>query len=123
MPHIAMVFGLLLALLGVGGFVGTGNEHPTALIPAGFGLLLILLGALARKESLRKHAMHLAAAVGLLGAIGAGIMLLMPLIEGTGIARPVAYACTAVMCALCLAFVGLCVNSFVQARRRRAAAP
>lgn len=121
MSRVSIVFGLLLIALGVGGFLGTGSEHPTALIPAGLGLLLALLGALALKEGLRKHAMHVAAVVGLVGAAGGAFMLLRPFLKGTGIERPVAYACTAAMSALCLAFVGLCVNSFVQARRRRAA--
>ncbi len=123
MARISIVFGLLLTALGVGAFVGTGSEHPTALIPAGFGLVLVLLGALALKDNLRKHAMHLAAVVGLIGAVGGAVMLLLPFIKGTGIQRPTAYACTAAMTVLCLGFVGLCVNSFVQARRRRMAAP
>jgi hypothetical protein len=120
--RISIVFGLLLIALGLGGFVGTGSEHVTALIPAAIGLILILLGALALKEGLRKHAMHLAAMVGLLGAVGGAVKLLLPFIKGTE-RRLVADACTAAMTLLCLVFVGLCVNSFIQARRRRAAAP
>ena len=123
MPHISVIFGLLLIALGLGGYVGTGSEHPTALIPAGLGLVLALLGLAALKEGLRKHAMHLAAMVGLVGAVGGGTRLLLPVIRGTTIEHPVAYACTSVMTVLCLIFVGLCVNSFVQARRRRAAGP
>jgi hypothetical protein len=122
-PHISVIFGLLLIALGVGGFVGTGSEHLTALIPAGFGLALALLGVVALKDSLRKHAMHLAAMVGLIGAVGGAVMVVLPLVTGTGIQRPVAYSCQAALTVLCLVFVGLCVNSFVQARRRRAAAP
>jgi hypothetical protein len=122
-PHISVIFGLLLIALGVGGFVGTGSEHLTALIPAGFGLALALLGVVALKDSLRKHAMHLAAMVGLVGAVGGAVMVVLPLVKGTGIERPVAYSCQTALTVLCLVFVGLCVNSFVQARRRRAAAP
>jgi hypothetical protein len=122
-PRVAIVFGLLLIALGAGGFFGTGSEHPTALIPSGFGAVLVLLGVLALKEARRKHAMHAAAAVGLIGALGGAVMLVLPFAKGTGIQRPAAYGCTAAMTLLCLIFVGLCVNSFVQARRRRAAAP
>jgi hypothetical protein len=121
-PHITVVFGLLLIALGVGGYVGTGSEHPTALIPAGFGVVLALLGLLSLKNNLRKHAMHLAAMVGLLGAIGGAVTLILPVLKGTP-SDPVASGCKAAMTVLCLVFVGLCVNSFVQARRRRAAAP
>jgi hypothetical protein len=122
-PRVAIVFGLLLIALGAGGYFGTGSSHPTALIPAGFGAVLALLGLLALKEARRKHAMHAAAAVGLIGAAGGAIRLLQPLFGDSGIEHPVAYGCTAAMTLLCLVFVGLCVNSFVQARRRRAAAP
>jgi hypothetical protein len=121
--RISIVFGLLLIALGVGGFVGTGSEHKTALIPAGLGAVLALLGVVALKESRRKHAMHFAAVVGLFGGAGGAYMLLKPFIGDKPIERPVAYGCTAAMTVLCLAFVALCVNSFVQARRRRTAAP
>jgi hypothetical protein len=120
-PRVSIVFGLLLIALGLGGYFGTGTSSPTPFIPAGFGLVLLVLGALALKERLRKHAMHAAAGVGLLGAVGAVVRLLQPLYGDKGIEHPVAYGCTAAMAALCLAFVALCVNSFVQARRRRAA--
>ena len=123
MPQAANVFGLFLIVLGLAGFFGSGSEHPTALIPAGLGLALVLLGLAATRDKLRKHAMHLAAMVGLLGAIGGAVMLLLPFIRGTEIARPGAYACQAIMTVLCLAFVGLCVRSFIQARRRRALRP
>jgi hypothetical protein len=121
--RISIVFGLLLIALGVGGFFGTGSAHPTALIPAGFGAALAALGLLALKEARRKHAMHAAAVVGVIGAGGAAVRLLQPLFGDKGIEHPVAYGCTAAMAVLSLAFVALCVNSFVQARRRRAAAP
>ena len=47
MANPSIVFGLLLAILGAWGFFGTGMQHPTALIPAGVGLVLIVLGAVA----------------------------------------------------------------------------
>ncbi len=120
MAPIAIVFGLLLIALGLGGYFGTGSAHPTALIPAGFGAVLFLLGLLALKEGLRKHAMHLAAVVGLVGAAGGAVRLVQPLVTGAEI-HGIAYGCTAAMTVLCLIFLALCVNSFVQARRRRAA--
>jgi hypothetical protein len=125
--RISILFGLLLVALGVGAFAyaspGADKTPYTALIPAGFGLPLVLLGAVALKDNLRKHAMHLAAMVGLIGAVGGAVMLLLPFLKGTGIERPFAYGCQAALTVLCLIFVGLCVNSFVQARRRRGAAP
>ena len=76
MASTTIVFGILLTLLGLVGYFLTGTSSLTALIPALFGLLLLVLGFLARSESMRKHAMHAAAAVALVGCVGALIPLL-----------------------------------------------
>ena len=72
MTSIAFFFGVLLSILG-GVLFGTSNpDHRsiTALIPAFFGIALILLGIVARNEKARKHAMHFAALLGLVGLLG-----------------------------------------------------
>ncbi|MBI1357092.1 MAG: hypothetical protein GC160_22350 [Acidobacteria bacterium] len=119
---MAMTFGSLLIALGVGGWALTGQQSPTALIPAGFGVVLFLLGWLARKESLRMHAMHGAATVALLGLFGSahGLMQLPALLSGEA-ERPAAVIAQTVMAALCTVFVLLCVQSFVAARKARQA--
>jgi uncharacterized membrane protein len=116
---IAIGFGIFLIALGVGGYYATDQVSWTALIPAFFGLPLVILGLLARKDSLRKHAMHAAAVVGLLGFLGAAGRLIPALLSGKEIseAGPLVQAIMALACAV---FVGLCVKSFVDARRRRA---
>ncbi len=38
MAKVCIVFGIVLCLLGLGGYFGTGRESVTALIPALFGL-------------------------------------------------------------------------------------
>ena len=121
MPNTAILFGVLLILLGFAGWAGSGMESPTALIPAVFGLLLCIAGALARKESRRKHAMHAAAMIGLLGFLGSasGLAELPALLGGGEVARPAATASKSVMAILSAIFVALCVRSFVQARRAR----
>ena len=40
MAKVTLVFALLLVALGLAGYLGTGSAHPTALIPAWFGLAL-----------------------------------------------------------------------------------
>ena len=108
--------------LGVSGWLLTGRESPTALIPAAFGLLLLALGSLARQERLRKHAMHGAAAVGLLGFLGSarGLLQVPALVAGTA-ERPVAVISQTVMAVLCAVFVWLCVRSFIAVRKAREA--
>lgn len=121
MPRIAIVFGSLLVLVGVGFYVGTGAASVTALIPAFIGLPLALLGGLATRENLRRHAMHGAAALGLLGFLGSarGLVQLPALLAGEPLARPAAVAGQSLTAVLCLVFVILCVRSFVAARRKR----
>src|SRR3954463_16025752 len=95
------MFGILLILLGVGGFVGTGSAHKTALIPAYFGLPIAICGLIAQaKPAARMHAMHVAVLVGLLGFIGSVVMVakaIPTLLRGEGLPRPVATAMQAVM--------------------------
>lgn len=123
MAKITIGLGLVLIVLGLGGYFGTGRESWTALIPALFGLPLVLLGLIALKEHLRKHAMHVAAVIGLLGFAGTvkGLMKLPVLLTGGELARPAAGAVQAAMAIVCLLFVLLCVRSFIKARRAGAA--
>ena len=119
MPRVTMLFAGVLIALGVAAYVGTGMESPTALIPAGFGLVFSVLGMLGRKESIRKHVMHAAAVLALLGFLGAarGLFQLPALLSGDEVARPAAVVAQAVMAVLCLALEVLYVQSFIAARR------
>jgi len=123
MAKITIGLGLLLIVLGLGSYFGTGRESWTALIPALFGLPLVLLGLIALKEHLRKHAMHVAVVIGLLGFVGtvSGLMKLPVLLTGGELAQPGAVAVKAAMAVVCFLFVVLCVWSFVKARRASAA--
>jgi hypothetical protein len=116
-----IAFGVALIALGLAGYFGSGGVSVTALIPAAFGVVLALLGVLARNEGMRTHAMHGAAMVGLLGFLGSarGLLRLPALMSGGEVARPAAVVAQSVMALLMLLFVGLCVRSFINARVRR----
>ena len=122
MANITIGLALALIVLGVGGYFGSDRVSPTALIPAAFGLVLLILGIIARDAGKRRHAMHGAVVVGLLGVLGtvSGLVKFLRLASGEAVARPQAVTAQAVMCALCLVFVALCVKSFIDARRSRA---
>jgi|SRR4051794_36299425 len=122
MANVAIGIGAALLVLGIAGFVGTGAVSPTALIPAGFGLVLLLLGMLARDERRRRMAMHIAVVVGLLGVLGAarGLAPFFRMISGETVVRPTAVVAQVIMFGLCLVFEVLCVKSFIDARRNRA---
>src|SRR5262249_31456520 len=85
MAPVSMVFALVLIVLGLAGYFGTGTPSHTALIPAYFGAALLALGVLALKDRLRMHAMHFAAMVGLFGLIGALIQPIRHLVSGEGL--------------------------------------
>lgn len=122
MANITIVFGLLLILLGPVGYFGSGSATPslTAFIPSAVGLLLLICGLLAKKDNLRKHAMHAAAMFGTLGFLG-GVGNIIRVLAAGEIKLPLAFAMTVAMTVLCAIFVGLCVRSFIQARRAREA--
>ena len=117
MPRVTLLIGVLLAFVGIFFFLYTNSEHPTALIPAGFGVVFILLGLLGAMENLRKHMMHVAAALAALGFIMGVVMLVIGLVRGS-IGN--AFIETAILAGLCGLLLLLCVKSFIDARRRRA---
>jgi hypothetical protein len=130
-PFATIVIGLLLVGLGLDGYLDIlglvrpdNLQAPTSLIPAYFGAALILCGIVATKDKLLKHAMHFAAMIGLIGLLagtGMGLPKLAKLMDGTD-AKAAATRQQLWLAGICLVFVLLCVNSFIQARKRRAAA-
>jgi len=118
MPLNTIICGILLILVGVIGYVhGLMNEKAsvTALIPAFFGLALTVLGIVAQSsEGLRKHIMHAAVAIGLIGFILTAGRLASKFSE---LSMSAAVISQAAMAAICLLFVILAIRSFAAARR------
>jgi hypothetical protein len=118
MPSTAILFGRLLIFVGIIGYgYGMYNDNPslTAMIPAVFGLVLMILGHLAKsKDNIRKHLMHVAVVVGLIG-------FLMPVgrivSKISDFSFTFATAMLLSMATLCLLFVIFCVKSFIAARK------
>ena len=121
MARVTLVVGILLVAVGLAGYLMQSADNPswTALIPAILGVAFLVLGALASMDNLRKHVMHAAAALGLLGVL-AGLGRLLPTAFAGKLTWGLATICISLMILICAVFVGLCVNSFIQARRRRA---
>lgn len=109
----ALLSGLVLALWSTISYFLSESRSFTAFIPAAFGLLIALCGAIAIKESLRKHAMHAAALVGLLGLLGGFGMGLRKVFSEPGLA---AYS-QVFLGVVCLVFLIVCIRSFIAARR------
>ena len=123
MAKVTIGFGIVLILLGAIGFFGTGSTHPTALIPAYWGIALTICGVLANSPSDKRRmlVMHIAVTVGLLGFLGSGIMAIIETVKAHGgpLAHPAAVESQAAMAVICLIYVALCVRSFIAARRSR----
>jgi hypothetical protein len=122
MANTTIGFGAVLVVIGVIGYFATGSQSPTALIPAAFGFVLIALGIIARNEKLRKHAMHGAAVIGLLGFLGSagGLWQLVQMMGDAEVQRPEAAIARSIMAIVCVAFVAMTVRSFIAARKARA---
>lgn len=145
MQKITYGFAAALVVLGAGSYLMTGMRSATALIPAVAGILLAVCAAIAANPNLRKHAMHAAVLIAVLGLAGSvpGVIKLVQLasvgektltaeqrvaaglkddqimLKNEKSMRPVAAKVQAAMAGILAVYIGLCVKSFVDARRKR----
>jgi hypothetical protein len=117
MENWTLGYGTLLTTLGVGGFLATGRQSKTALIPAGFGTAALGLGLLARRGVSPRGLLGGAALVGLLGFLGAarGLRKLPALLRGEDVERPAAVISQSVMAGLSAAYTAFGVRSLLSA--------
>jgi hypothetical protein len=120
LPKIAVAVGIVLVVVGGWAYTASGpGASLTALIPAVLGAGLAVAGLVGlRGGHARRHAMHGAAAVALIGVLGSvGQLIASPAANSAhaGIAR----AAGLINLALCGVFLVLAIWSFVQARRAR----
>lgn len=112
MPKQTLVFAALLIVLGVGAYFLSGTR--TAFMPAYPGLMLAVLAALSLAfDGARKHLMHVAAVVALLGVLAPAAALIIRGGQMSGLALSVNLS----MLALCGGLLILMVRSFIAARR------
>ena len=115
MPNLTLGYGLFLAAWGIGAGLVSTSDSPTRFIPCLPGIALVVSGWLAKSNpEQRKLWMHVAVVFGLITAI-LGIRFFMVMSEGINLA-------TGSMLMLLItgsAYTGLCVRSFIQARKAR----
>ena len=120
MVKAATIFGILLIANGLYGYTGGEVKSVTALIPAFFGIAILLCGIVsALNDSLRKHLMHFSAFAALLGAVASGGRLFSTM--GKEDANSFVQLNLAIMAVLCIGYVVVCIKSFRAARKRREA--
>lgn len=112
--------GVILLMLGLIAFIVTEMQSPTALIPSFFGIVFLILGLIARKESARKTAMHISMFVALLGIIGtfSGLIKFFVLISGGTVDRPPAVITQMIMAVLLIFYLVSGIKTFIDARKK-----
>ncbi len=119
MPKPTLVFAALLLALGLGAFALSGSR--TALLPAYFGGALGVLAGLALAYAgARRHLMHVAAVVALLGALAPAAALAIRAAQMSPLALG-ALGVNVGMLALSAALLAMMIRSFAVARRSRIA--
>lgn len=114
MPKPTLLFAALLIALGVSAFLF--SDSRTALLPAYVGLALAILGGLALAfEGGRRHLMHVAAVVALLGALAPAATLGIRAAQMS----PLALTVNIGMLVLCGGLLVLMIRSFMATRRAR----
>lgn len=118
MAKVTLIFAALLIALGLVGYLGTGSEHPTALIPAWIGLVMGIGGLLAisPKEGRRKLFMHINVTIGMVGFLGSVVEIVRSM-ASSKVVDATALAAKTALGWLLLIYVILCVRSFRAARR------
>ncbi|MGI9014694.1 MAG: hypothetical protein ACR2GY_10650 [Phycisphaerales bacterium] len=117
LPRTTLALGVILIILGIAAYLGTGRSSITALIPAFLGIALAGLGALAlAKPGARKHAMHAAVVVALLGLIGSLMRPMRTLFSDESLVFNTPVIMQLTTAGLCLIFIALSVTSFLAAR-------
>lgn len=115
------ILGLLLIILGLISYFGSGQSSVTALIPAFFGIVFTILAMVSLAEKIKKHTMHAAVAFAMLGVIGAarGVPGFIDIVTGVGAERPLAIYAQMTMLILCLGYIFLSFRSFREARKNQ----
>jgi hypothetical protein len=122
MPKLSINIGIILIILGMVFYIISGGVSITALIPAFFGVAFGGLGILAkRSESMRKHAMHAALLLAILGLGGSfgGLTAMIGALGGTTPERPQAAISQSIMAVLCIIFLVAGIKSFIDARKMK----
>lgn len=119
MTAVTRATGAALIVIGVVAYAASGGASITALLPALLGVVVLGLGVAAARERLRRHMIHAALGVALLGlfgslqrAFGVGTML-----TGGDAERPIAALASLAVVVVCGVYVALGVRSFIAARR------
>jgi len=119
MENIAMIYGIFLIVWGIGVTILSDSQSITSLIPAIFGLPIIILSFFAKKFPERKKLlMHIEVLIGLIIFLG-GLDLIRGLIQGNIFVNLWASSSKFMMIISGLVFTILCIKSFIFNRKNK----
>ena len=119
MENIAMIYGIFLIVWGIGVTILSDSQSITSLIPAIFGLPIIILSFFAKKFPDRKKLlMHIVVLIGLIIFLG-GLDLIRGLIQGNIFVNLWASSSKFMMIISGLVFTTLCIKSFIFNRKNK----
>lgn len=120
MTKTTTIFGTIFIALGLVFWFQTGMQAHTALIPAFFGIIVVVLARVGElKENLKKHMMHAIVTIVLLAFFGSvpGLIKLIGSFFGGELERPAAVYSQSIFAVLSATYIYLAVRSFIDARR------
>jgi hypothetical protein len=118
MTLVGIVTGVLLIGLALVGYFGGDSGSMTAFIPAIAGLPILIGSLIALNPAREALGMHIAAVFGLLGFLAPLGRIIPTLASGEFVANLAGISMIA-MTVICGIFLGLCIKSFIDARRAR----
>ena len=119
MENIAMIYGIFLIVWGIGVTMLSDSQSITSLIPAIFGIPIIISSFFAKKfPNKKKLLMHIVVLIGLIIFLG-GLDLIRGLMQGSIFTNIWASSSKFMMMISGLLFIALCIKSFIFNRKNK----
>lgn len=115
---VSVILGVVLVILGIGAYILTEFASVTALIPALFGVLIVILGLAGRQKQREQMALYGVGALGVIGILGSlrAVPDIIAYLTGDSVDSVVATLSQGIMIVVCLLLV-VVVISYILDRR------
>jgi len=119
MENVAIIYGIFLIVWGIGVTILSDSQSITSLIPAIFGLPILILSFIAKKlPNKKKVLMHIVVLIGMIIFLG-GLDIIRGLIQGNIFTNIWASSSKLMMMISGLVFTILCIKSFIYNRKNK----
>ena len=119
MENVAIIYGIFLIVWGIGVTILSDSQSITSLIPAIFGLLILIASFIAKKlPNKKKLLMHIVVLIGMIIFLG-GLDIIRGLIQGNIFTNIWASSSKLMMMISGLVFTILCIKSFIYNRKNK----